>query len=169
LVRCSSDSDLAAGKKGGEKLMDAKTKQLLKPLQEVYAKAPALPKNATDALVSIAPWLALVFGVLAILAGVGGLGLFTAFSPLAYMYAGVGYTTFLLVASVVGIAQGALMVLAFMPLKKRAIRGWNLLVWSEGLAIVSSVVSLRVGDVVWAIVGAAIALYILFQIEPYYK
>jgi hypothetical protein len=149
--------------------MDAKTEQLLKPLQDVYTKAPALPKNATDALVSIAPWLALIFGVLAILAGVGGLGIFTAFSPFAYMYAGVGYTAFLLVASVIGIAEGALMVLAFMPLKKRAIRGWNLLVWGEGLAIISSVVSLRVGDVVWAIVGAAIAFYVLFQVKSYYK
>lgn len=149
--------------------MDKKTKQLLKPLQEVYAKAPALPKNATDVLVSIAPWLALVFGVLAILAGVGGLGLFTAFSPLAYMYAGVGYTTFLLVASAIGIVEGVLMVLAFMPLKNRKVRGWNLLVWSEGLAIISSVVSLSVGNVIGAIIGAAIALYILFQIEPYYK
>jgi len=35
--------------------MDAKTKELLKPLKEIYAKAPALPKNATDVLVSIAP------------------------------------------------------------------------------------------------------------------
>jgi hypothetical protein len=160
---------LKAGQKGGEKLMDAKTKELLKPLKEVYAKAPALPKNATDVLVSIAPWLALVFGVLAILAGVGGLGLFTAFSPLAYMYAGTGLSILLLVSAAIAIAEGVIMVLAFMPLKKRAIRGWNLLVWSEGLAIVSSVVSLRVGDVIWAIVGAAIALYILFQVEPYYK
>ncbi len=149
--------------------MDAKTKQLLKPLKDIYAKAPALPKSATDVLVSIAPWLALIFGLLAILAGVGGLGIFTAFSPLAYMYAGVGYTTFLLVASVIGIAEGALMVLAFMPLRKRAIRGWNLLVWGEGLAIVSSLVSLRVGDVISAIIGAAIAFYILFQVESYYK
>jgi hypothetical protein len=149
--------------------MDAKTKQLLKPLKDVYAKAPALPKNATDVLVSIAPWLALIFGVLAILAGVGGLGIFTAFSPLAYMYAGVGYTVFLLVASAIGIVEGVLMVLAFRPLQKRAIRGWNLLVWGEGLAIVSSLISLRVGDVISAIIGAAIAFYILFQVESYYK
>jgi hypothetical protein len=149
--------------------MDEKTKQLLKPLKDVYAKAPALPKSATDFLVSVAPWLALIFGVLAILAGIGGLGVFTAFSPLAYMYAGVGYTAFLLVASVIGIVEGILMVLAFMPLKKRRIRGWNLLVWSEALAIVSSLVSLNVGSVVGAVIAAAIAFYILFQIEPAYK
>jgi hypothetical protein len=61
------------------------------------------------------------------------------------------------------------MVLAFMPLKKRRIRGWNLLVWSEALAIVSSLVSLNVGSVIGAVIAAAIAFYILFQIEPAYK
>jgi hypothetical protein len=149
--------------------MDAKTKELLKPLKDVYAKAPALPKSATDFLVAVAPWLALIFGVLAILAGIGGLGIFTAFSPLAYMYAGAGVSTLLLVSAGVAIVEGVIMVLAFAPLRGRRIRGWNLLVWSEVLAIVSSVVSLRVGDVVWALVGAAIAFYLLFQVEPYYK
>jgi hypothetical protein len=149
--------------------MDAKTRELLKPLKDVYAKAPALPKSATDFLVSIVPWIALIFGVLTILAGVGGLGLFTAFSPLAYMYVGTGFSALLLVSAVIAIVEGAIMLLAFMPLKNRKVRGWNLLVWSEGLAILSSVVSLSVGSVIGAIIGAAIAFYILFQVEPYYK
>ena len=149
--------------------MDAKVKELLKPLKDVYAKAPALPTNARDVLVSIAPWLALVFGVLAVLAGIGGLGLFTAFSPLAYMYAGAGFSVLLLVSAVVAIAEGVIMVLAFAPLKARKVRGWNLLVISEVLAVASSVVSLRVGDVISALIGAAIAMYILFQVESYYK
>ena len=148
--------------------MDAKTRELLKPLKDVYAKAPALPTNARDVLVSIAPWLALIFGVLAILAGIGGLGVFTAFSPLAYM-AGAGASMLLLVSAGVAVVEGIVMVLAFAPLKARKVRGWNLLVWSEVLAVLSSIVSLRVGDVVWALVGAAIAFYILFQIESYYK
>jgi len=149
--------------------MDAKIKELLKPLKELYVKAPALPKNATDVLVSVAPWIALVFGALAVLAGIGGLGIFTAFSPLASMYAGAGFSVLLLVSAVVAIVEGAVMVLAFAPLKNRKVRGWNLLVVSEVLAVLSSVVSLRVGDVVWALVGAAIAFYILFQVESYYK
>jgi hypothetical protein len=149
--------------------MDAKTRELLKPLKDVYAKAPALPKSATDFLVAIAPWIALIFGVLAILAGIGGLGIFTAFSPLAYMYAGAGFSTLLLVSAAVAIVEGVIMVLAFAPLKKRKVRGWNLLVWSEVLAILSSVVTLSVGSIVGAIIGAAIAFYILFQVESYYK
>jgi hypothetical protein len=86
------------------------------------------------------------------------------------MYAGAGFSVLLLVSAVVAIVEGAVMVLAFAPLKaNRKVRGWNLLVVSEVLAVLSSVVSLRVGDVVWALVGAAIAFYILFQVESYYK
>lgn len=149
--------------------MDAKTKELLKPLADLYAKAPALPTSAKDFLVTVAPWLALIFGALALVGAIGGLGLFTVFSPFAYLYAGAGYTTFLLISAVIGIVEGLVLLLAFMPLKKRKIRGWNLLVWSEVLAIVSSAVSLSVGSVVWAVVVAAIAFYILFQVESYYK
>jgi hypothetical protein len=149
--------------------MDAKTKELLKPLAQAYAKAPALPTNAKDFLVTVAPWAALIFGALVLVGSIGGLGLFTVFSPLAYLYAGAGYTTFLLISAVVGIVEGVILLLAFIPLRKRKLRGWNLLVWSEVLAIVGSAVSLNVGSVVWAIVVAAIAFYFLFQVEAYYK
>lgn len=148
--------------------MDAKTKEWLKPLADVYAKVPALPANAKDVLVQFAPWLALIWGVLAILGAIGGLGLFTLFSPFAYL-AGAGYTTFLLVSAVIALVEGVILLLAFMPLKNKKLRGWNLLVWGEVLAIVSSIVTVSVGSVVWAIVVAAIVFYFLFQVEAYYK
>jgi hypothetical protein len=150
-------------------VLDTQAKQLSRPLEDAYAKVPALPANIRGLLVTIAPWLSLIFGVLMVLTGIGGLGLFTALSPFTALYGGVGYSVFLMISSVVIIVQGVLMLLAFSPLKKRALRGWNLLFWSEVLAVVSSVVSLRVGSVVWAIVGAAIALYFLFQMKSYYK
>ena len=150
-------------------VLDTQAKQLSRPLEDAYAKVPALPANIRELIVTIAPWLSLIFGVLMVLTGIGGLGLFTALSPFTALYGGVGYSVFLMISSVVIIVQGVLMLLAFSPLKKRALRGWNLLFWSEVLAVVSSVVSLRVGSVVWAIVGAAIALYFLFQMKSYYK
>jgi hypothetical protein len=150
-------------------MLDQYAKQFAKPLEDAYTKVPALPANIKDLLVTIAPWLSLIFGVLMVLTGVGGLGLFTALSPFTAMYGGVGYSAFLVVSSVVIIAQGVIMLLAFSPLKKRVLRGWNLLFWSEVLAIVSSVVTLRVGSVVSAIIGAIIAFYFLFQMKSYYK
>lgn len=150
-------------------ILDTYAKQISKPLEDAYAKVPALPSNIRELLVSIAPWLTLIFGVLMLLTGIGGLGLFTALSPLTAMYGGVGYSAFLVVSSVVVIVQGVIMLLAFSPLKKRVTRGWNLLLWSEVLSVLSSVVSLRVGSVVSAIIGAAIGFYFLFQMKSYYK
>lgn len=149
--------------------MDAQTEKLIKLLEQPYSKAPVLPANAKEFIVSVAPWLSLIFGVLLVLTGVGGLGWFSAFSPLTTMYAGVGNTTLLLVASILIIAQGAVMIMAFSPLKARRKRGWNLWVWTELLAVLSSVLSLSIGSIVWAIIGAAVAFYFLFQVRSYYK
>lgn len=145
--------------------MDAQTKQFAKPLEDLFAKAPALPASGREIIVSIAPWIALVFGVLLVLASVGGLGVFTALAPFA-VYAGVGNATFLVVASLLGIVQGAVMVLAFSPLKSRKLTGWNLWFWVEVLSVVSSVVSF---NFVGAVISALIGFYLLFQVRSYYK
>jgi len=149
--------------------MDAQTKALAKPLADLYAKAPALPDNIREVLVKIAPWLSLIFGVLTVLTGIAALGLFTAFSPFAAAYGGLGYSAFTMVYAVIVIVEGVVMVIAFSPLKARKVRGWNLLFWTEILAIISSVVTLNVGSVVGALIGAAIAFYILFQMRSYYN
>lgn len=36
-------------------------------LVDVFAKAPHLPQNIRDILITIAPWLALIFGILGII------------------------------------------------------------------------------------------------------
>jgi hypothetical protein len=149
--------------------MDAQTKQLAAPLENLYEKAPALPSNVKEIIVTITPWISLIFGVLMVLSGVGGLGILTALSPFTAMYGGVGYSAFSILYAVVVIAQGVLMVLAFSPLKNRKLRGWNLLFWSEILAVVSSIVTVSVGSIIWALVVAAIGFYFLFQIKSYYK
>lgn len=150
-------------------MLDNQAKALAKPLGDLYTKVPNLPANIREVLVKIAPWLALIFGVLTVLTGVGALGLFTVLSPFTTLYGGLSYSAFTMLYAVVVIVEGVVLLLAFSPLKRRALRGWNLLFWSEILAIVSSVVTLSVGNVVWAIVGAAIAFYFLFQMKSYYK
>jgi hypothetical protein len=128
-----------------------------------------LPAGAKDFIVSIAPWLSLIFGVILVLTSIGGLGLFGALAPLS-MYAGVGGSAmWLMVYSVLGIAQGALMVLAFSGLKSKKLAGWNWLFWAEIVGLVSPLVSLRFGGLLGAVVGAIIGFYFLFQIKSYYK
>jgi hypothetical protein len=145
--------------------MDAQTKRLAKPLEDIFAKAPALPSSARELLVSVAPWISLVFGVLLVLVSLGGLGLGSFLGSFA-MYAGAGNTMFLLVASILGIVQGAVMVLAFAPLKKRSITGWNWWFWAEIISVVAAVVAF---NLLGAVINAVIGFYLIFQVRSYYK
>ena len=145
--------------------MDAQTKQLAKPLEDIFAKAPSLPANAREVLVQFAPWISLIFGVLLVLVSLGGLGIGSVLAPFA-MYAGVGNTMFLMVASILGIVQGVVMVLAFSPLKKKAVAGWNWWFWAEILSVVAAVVSF---NLLGAVINAVIGFYLLFQVRSYYK
>ncbi len=144
-------------------------KQLTNTLDENYKKLPALPKGVNEFIVSVAPWLALIFGVLAVVSGLGAFGLLTALSPFA-MVAGAGRYAFTgLFAAVLLIVQGGIELWAFPSLKARKVRGWNLMFYSLLLSVVASAVSLSVGSVVGAVVGALIGYYFLYQVKSYYK
>ena len=144
-------------------------KQLTNTLDENYKKLPALPKGVNEFIVSVAPWLALIFGVLAVVSGLGAFGLLTALSPFA-MVSGAGRYAFTgLFAAVLLIVQGGIELWAFPSLKARKVRGWNLMFYSLLLSVVASAVSLSVGSVVGAVVGALIGYYFLYQVKSYYK
>ena len=140
------------------------SKMLQSTLEGWFKKLPALPSSAVDVLVMIAPWIALVFGVLGILGGLAGLGLMSAFAPFAVMGRVGGYGL-AMVASVGWLISSVLMLVAFPGLKAGKLGGWNWLFWSEVVSVVASVVAISIGSVI----GALIGFYLLFQIKPRYK
>lgn len=149
--------------------MDALTKSLTKFLDVYYAKLPALPKGANDFIVSIAPWLALVFGVLAILAGIAAFGFLSVLSPFAAVAGATQYALTGILTAVVLVVQGAVELLAFPSLKSRKTRGWNLMFLSLLLGVVSSVFYLNAFSVVQSLIGVLIGYYFLYQVKSYYK
>jgi len=135
-------------------------------MEEWFMKLPALPKGGRDVLVQVAPWIALVFGVLGVLVGLGGLGLLSVLSPLMLLGSGVGATSGSLLSVGVSLVSSVLMLVAFPGLKQRKMQGWNLLFWSEVAAFLASLIALAI---VGALVGAVIGFYLLYQIKSYYK
>lgn len=143
--------------------------QLAKALDGYYVKLPVLPKGVNEFLVSVAPWLALVFGVLSIVSGLGAFGILTAFAPVAVV-AGAGQYAFTgVITAVVLLAQGGIQLLAFPSLKVRKVKGWNLLYYCLLLSLLSAVVGLNVSGLAGAVVGFLIGYYFLYQIKSYYK
>lgn len=134
-------------------------------MEDWFMKLPALPKGGKDALVSITPWLALVFGVLGVLAGLAGLGILSVLSPLMLLGSGYANTGGSLVSVALALVSSALLLAAFPGTKNRKMQGWTMLFWSEVVGVVASVVSLSLTGVVFA----ALSFYLLYQIKSYYK
>lgn len=151
---------------------------LLKTLDDAYAKVPALPKKWTDLIVTYAPWLALLTGVLGLIFGVLGLlaslslfGLMAAVAPLGAYGATYGpqYVIAVVVGALVLLVTGVLSLMAYSSLKARKEKGWNLMFYVVVLGIISSIATLNVFSIVMSLVVAAIEYYVLYQVKSYYK
>ncbi|PIZ97061.1 MAG: hypothetical protein COX79_03680, partial [Candidatus Levybacteria bacterium CG_4_10_14_0_2_um_filter_36_16] len=105
--------------------------QLVDMMEGWFSKLPSLPKQWVETLVMITPWVALVFGILGVLALLAALGVLTALSPFMLLGAGVGATTGSLMGTGLALVSSVLLLMAFPGTKARKMSGWNLLFWSE--------------------------------------
>lgn len=125
-----------------------KSTDFIAALEKFYKQLPNLPESIREVLVKIAPWLALIFGILGVIVGLGALGL----SPVALL-GGLDASFIVLVTGVVAIVASVLMLMAFPKLQKRQYKGWELLFWSEVVSVVSAVISFSVGSILGVLIG----------------
>jgi hypothetical protein len=143
----------------------AKENTVVVSVENVYKKLPVLPKGVREFVVAVAPWLAIIFGILGILGSLAAFGISTVASPFIALGGGLGLATNLIIATLLGLVESVLMVIAFPSLLKRKVFGWSMLFWAEILAVVAGVVTLSV----YSVIVALIWLYFVFQIKSYYK
>ncbi|MDE2025868.1 MAG: hypothetical protein KGJ07_05220 [Patescibacteria group bacterium] len=134
-------------------------------MEEWFLKLPALPKGGREAIVQITPWVALIFGILGVLAGLAGFGVLAALSPFIAMGNGFSGAAGSLVGAAFSLVASAMLLAAFPGTNKRKMQGWTLLFWSEGLSTVAAVLSFTITGVLVCLIG----FYLLFQIKSYYK
>ena len=89
------------------------TDQLISKLEELYSKLPSLPKNWSDVIVTITPWLALIFGVIGTLGSLAAVGLLTFLSPLVLLGGGVGAASGGIIGAILALVASVLLVLSF--------------------------------------------------------
>ena len=125
-------------------------------------KAPFhIPAEIKELLVKFGPWIALVLLILMLPGLLLVLGIGTAFMP----FGGVGYAAGFTYLTVLLLAQLALLVMALPGLFKRKMSAWKLMLYSQLVGIVMSLLS---GSILGAIIGGLIGLYILAQIRSLY-
>lgn len=133
-------------------------------LEDLFLKKmPGISPKVKEWIAKIAPWLALIFGILAIpgLLSVLGVGFYTAPS----WSLGARYTAMTLIWFILAAVQVIMELLAVPHLFKRAKKGWQLLYWAALLGLVSSVL----GVSIFSLLMTGVSLYLLFQIKALYK
>lgn len=132
-------------------------------------KAPAMPENIKETLVSFAPYLAIVGIVISLPAifailGIGAMvGPFSAFLGTSYMMSyGFSYYVGIVALIISAVLEG----MAVPGLFKRTMGAWRLMYYASLVSFVASVLQGGLGG---ALIGALIGMYILFQVKSMYK
>lgn len=159
-----------------DKLTSKQVRKLVTQLEPTFKTLPHLPKGLVDFIVSVAPWLVGLGGVLGILAGLGMITSAVGFSSSFWMNVRGVTLTHMLVLGVLQLLSAGILLLAFSRLKDKQYTGWLLLFCHLGLGIVQQAVtvlfsfgSIYMGSLLWTVVGVLLGLYILFEVKSKYS
>lgn len=158
-----------------------------KSLEGLFKGAPALPKNAKDWLVKAWPWLALIFGILQLVAAWSlwnlartANSIIDTANRISLYYTGetTGYGSgdkfFIYLGIIVLLVDAVILIMAYPHLVKKARKGWELLFLGSLINVAYSVVTIFIdgrgfSGFVFSLIGSAIGFYLLFQIRDRYK
>jgi hypothetical protein len=154
-------------------------------LEPLFTGLPALPKNVKEWFVKAWPILALILGVLQLLAAwslwnVGHLvnNLANYANQLSNVY-GTGVAVnqlsfFYWFSLIVLVVDAVILLIAYTGLKARSRKGWNMLFLGVLVNVVFGVITAfdggygGFGNLIMALIDSAIAFYFLFQVRSYY-
>ena len=159
------------------------TKQLEESIGKIFKDLPQLPESSKEGLAKVWPWLALIGGVLQLLAALALWRLASwadrvtdLANTLSTYYAGynVGPTSFEKTVIYLGVAllavEAVILLMAFPKLQKRQRSGWDLLFLAGLLNLVYGVAQIFTfqrgfGSFIMSLLGSAVVFYLLFQVR----
>ncbi|HRY82575.1 MAG TPA: hypothetical protein P5232_02655 [Candidatus Moranbacteria bacterium] len=134
-------------------------------------KAPfALPTGVKEFIVAVAPYLTIIFAIMAIpiiLAALGLSAFLTPFAMLGGFGYGLGWGFGMIVSLVVAVITLVMELMAVPGMFKRKKSAWRLLFYASIVSFIGGILSIH--GIVGAIIGAIIGWYILFQVKDMYK
>lgn len=137
--------------------------KVLESANKIFSKLPRSPKIIGKILIFLAPWMALISGVLGIVAGplasILSLLSFVTLQPLII----IDYVSI----SIIMIINTFIMFKAFKPLRDKDMRGWIYLFWSNMLWLVSGIIDTLLGKqgLLSLVISNLIGFYLLFEMK----
>jgi hypothetical protein len=143
--------------------------QFEKMLDEYLVKnAPfAIPEGGKEFIVTVSPYLIIVFAIMAIPIILAALGLTAFLTPFAMMGGSYTWGFSAIVSLAVSVVTLILDAMAVPGLFKRTKASWRLLFYASIVSFVGGIISLS--GIIGTIIGAVIGWYILFQVKDKYK
>lgn len=134
---------------------------MIKLLDSVYLKLPALSENSKLVIIKALPILSLIFGILLVLVSLLDL----LGTPFISLLSTAGKSIVVtIVVNFLGVIQGILMIIAFPSLRKKRMKGWRIFFWGQLLWILAALISLSP-----ALIIALILFYPLLQVRRSYS
>ena len=151
-------------------------------LEGVFKGLPPLPEGGREGLAKAFPWIALIFGILQLVAGLSlwhltrYVDVLNDYANSIYQYTGtrVGLSStdkmIIYLGIIILVVDAVILLMAVSPLMKRARRGWDLLFLSALINLLYSVVSIFIdgrgfGTFLISLLSSAVGFYLLFQIR----
>ena len=133
----------------------------------LHDKAPFhLPPNAKEFIVKFGPWITLIAMILSVPFILMAFGLGAKATPFVMMAGNFSWGMGMIIGGALTLIALILQGAALPGLFARSHKGWHLVYYS---VLVSAVAQLIRFDIIGLIVSLAISLFILFEIESYYK
>ncbi|MDO8499311.1 MAG: hypothetical protein Q7S66_01475 [bacterium] len=141
--------------------------QIDKVLENFFTHTlPALPENVKAGIVKWTPWFDLLMMIFLLPILLFALGLGTVLAPFAILGGGYYGGGFYVVSLIVSIVAVILQLIALPGLFHRTQSGWKYAFYAVWVHFVYRLFDY---NIVGAIVGTGVSLYVLYQIRSYYK
>ncbi len=145
-------------------------KKLDKNLEQIFKKAPHLPKALVGIIVKIIPYLILISGLLLVISGFNTIYSVRSPHQLISSWYGIAPVYFYLIG-LLRILMGSIALIAYKPLKNRKLNGWFILFCLSFLELIMNLCSvlLFVSGLLSALLSLLINLYVLYEIKSAYS
>ncbi len=153
-------------------------KNIEKSIEKAFKDLPHLPESSREGLAKVWPWLALIGGIVQLLAAWSLYRLAdwadATVSLAAYYRVDVGPSSFDKTVIYLGVAvlavEAVILLMAYPKLKNRQRAGWDLLFLAALVNVAYSVVQIFTydrgfGSFLFGLIGSAIGFYLLFEIK----
>jgi hypothetical protein len=132
--------------------------------EQLRLKLPLAPPGLLNGYMNVAPWVAIVFGVLFGLISLIGLAGSTLFSTFAVMFGSTGSGFGWVLSSLLSLVVSIVIVVAGILMLRRRINGWWLMAVGIVVSLLSSLLhTSALGLIFWLLIA-----YIHLQVKPNY-